>query len=181
MWLWASQNAGTISAIAAAIAAIATGAIAVLTMASVRKLHQTTTAQVLLDLTARYQAREMLDAMDALRDWEREHGADFAKKFEDAFVHRDERAVELNRHRRVVTHYFHNVIMLYRMGVIDDRAIRAIIFPFQVDFLLDVVEPIERTRVGYRDIRYMFDSYRQLYAAKPYLPSDRRFWPFSRA
>jgi hypothetical protein len=131
-------SVGAVSAVAAAVAAIATAAIAVFTMASVRKLRDTITAQALLDLTARYQAPEMLDALDALRDWERDHGADFARKFEDAIARRDERAIKLNRHRRAVTHYFHNVIMLYRLGVIDERAMIAIIFPFQVEFLLDV-------------------------------------------
>ena len=139
------------------------------------------TVQALLDLTARYRAPEMLDALEALRNWERQHGDEFARKFEDALARGDEGAVAVNRHRRTVTHYFHNVIMLYRLGVIDAQAIRTIIFPFQVEFLLDVVEPLERTRVGYRDIRYMFDTYRQLYAPQP-LPSGRlqwRFWPFS--
>lgn len=159
-------------------------AIAVFTSGSVRKLRQTTRAQALLDLTARYQSSEMFDAMTALRAWEREHGAEFAHRFEDALSKKDEKALQLNRYRRIVTHYFHNVIMLYRLKVIDEQAVKTVVFPFQVDFLLEVIEPLERTGVGYNDIRYMFDAYRQIYSLPPYSPSVRDvrwwLWPTSR-
>lgn len=138
-----------VSALTAAITAVASSAAAYAAWRSARRLGESIEAnrlaaegQVLLRLLEIYSAPEMAHALRALRQWSDKHGEGFAEAYETT-DHGSSEFHEVDAARRRVSHFFGLARRLHRSGSIRDHVAREVLAVSGTSILLDIVEPLE--------------------------------------
>ena len=153
-WTWLILVIGLL------IAAVAAGA----AWRSAKTTEKTGLAQILMQITDAYSSPEMLSGMKRLRDWKNKHRKDFAKKFADMRNDPDEypKIKDEDEARRRYSHHFYKIWLLSDRGLVNKSFVKKVAPRGQVDFLLEIIEPLEEAI----DPKYdhpTFDFFRDIY------------------
>jgi hypothetical protein len=149
-WLGIVSSIGSVGAIAAAIAA----------WRYARETRKTYHAQIVLALTESYSSPKMHDAMKNLR-WYKENTPDFMERF--ARKDLNESAMSsIDSNRRLYAHYFHRLRILLTTSTIDETFLKRIVSPDQVDFLFEIIEPLDKAANPDYDTS-TYEIFRKLY------------------
>jgi hypothetical protein len=105
----------------AAISAIGAFAAAAAAAWQVRAAIQTNQAQLYLEFSNRYNAKEINDAIIALIDWQKSTGSDFAEVFKTRFLARSPDALQVNIHRRNLNRYFLDAAKAHETKLLNPR------------------------------------------------------------
>ena len=153
-WEWSILLIGLIIAALAAVAA----------WRSARATEKTGLAQILTQITDAYSSPEMLSGMLNLRKWQNEHPKDFATKFAEMRNDKDEYAKikNLDEDRRRYSHHFYKIWLLLDRGLVNKSFVKKVAPREQVDFLLEVIKPLERA-INPKYDHSTFDFFRNIY------------------
>lgn len=99
-------------------------------------------AQLLVHFLDQYASDEMLKSFRTLRNWEKSHTAEFAKIWKKPRDEGAEEALELDKDRRRVLHYYLKARLLYERHYVSDRFVKAITRA-GLGILHEIVEPLE--------------------------------------
>lgn len=151
-WIWLISLIGSLGAVGAALAA----------WRSAKETQKTALAQIIMQITDAYSSPEMLSGMLNLRSWQQQHGLEFAKKFGET-RHTDYSKIEqIDKDRRRYSHHFHKIWLLLDSGVVSESFVKKVVSAEQVDFLLEVIEPLEEAlNPNYN--HSTFDTFRRIY------------------
>lgn len=119
--------------------------------------------QIRTHLMECFASDEMGDGMVRLQEFKRNH-IDFDKVYKKMRENKDTEAEQLNRDRRRYSHYIHKIYA--SPGKVDDEFIRSVVNIGQVEFLLNVIEPldmVEAQMIGKEYNKEMFDEFRRIY------------------
>jgi len=135
-WEWLILLIGVFVAACAAIAA----------WRSTKATERTGLAQILMQITDAYSSPEMLSGMVNLRSWKEKHPTDFADKFAEMRNDRDEYAKieQIDKDRRRYSHHFYKIWLLSDRGLVNKGFVKKVAPRDQVDFLLEIIEPLEK-------------------------------------
>ncbi len=150
-WLWLISLLGAVGAIGAAVAA----------WESAKETRKTSLAQIIMQITDVYSSPEMLEGMRNLR-WQQENVPDFAKKFGEMRNKDYSKVAPTDKARRMYAHYFHKIKLLLDTGLVTGNFVKKVVTSGQVDFLLEVIEPLEEAMNPNYD-RSMFNTFKKLY------------------
>lgn len=151
-WIWLISLIGSWGAVGAALAA----------WRSVKVTQKTASAQVLMQISDAYGSQEMLSGMINLRKWQQQHGSDFAKKFGEMRRADYSKIEQIDRDRRKYSHHFHKIKLLLNCRFVNKSFVKKVVSPGQVDFLLEVIEPLEEALNPNYD-HSTFDTFRRMY------------------
>ena len=151
-WMWLIPVIGSLGAVGAALAA----------WRSAKETQKTVLAQILIQITDAYSSPEMLSGMLNLRNWQQQHGLDFATKFGEMRRSNYSKVEPIDKDRRRYSHHFHKIRLLLDSGVVSESFVKKVVSSDQVDFLLEVIEPLERELNPSYD-HSTFDTFRRLY------------------
>jgi hypothetical protein len=98
-------------------------------------------SQVILQISTEYASRDILEAMKTLRQWKEINGENFAKAF--AEKRRNDLRWENDYFRRIISHHFYKIYQLSKSKFIDTEFLAVLLDAGRIDFLLDVLKPIE--------------------------------------
>jgi len=157
IWMWLIPLVGSLGAIGAAVAAFL----------SAKATKKTSLAQTLMQITDAYSSDEMLEGMLRLRSWQNTHPKDWAEKFAEVRNNRDEypKIEQEDKARRRYSHHFYKIWLLLDRGLVNKSFVKKVAPRGQVDFLLDIIEPLERAIDPNYD-HSTFDFFRELYHKK---------------
>jgi len=160
-WTWLVALIGSLGAVGAALAAWRSAKAA---QQSAEETRKTGLAEIIIQITDTYSSPEMLSGMIDLRSWKDRHQTDFAKKFAEMRNDRDEYAKieQLDKDRRRYSHHFHQIRIMLDSGVVNESFVKQLVSPEQVDFLLEVVQPLEEAINPNYD-HSTFDTFRRIY------------------
>ncbi len=122
-----------------AVAAMAATLIAFLTMRENRRM---VFAQVILQVTRDYASSEMLKGAKSLNQFRSKYGKRYAAVFAKGV--KEGRFIKEDNARRLFSHHFHQLRLLLDTGVLPKRFVRRIPSKYQVNYLLEMVEPLEK-------------------------------------
>ena len=154
-WVWLILLIGVFVAAIAAIAA----------WRSAKATKKTGLAQILMQITDAYGSDEMLSGMQKLRNWQRKHPTDFAEKLGEMRNDLGEYAKieEEDKARRRFSHHFYKIWLLFDRGLVNKSFVKKVAPRGQVDFLLEIVEPLEKA-INPNYGHSTFDIFRALYS-----------------
>ena len=98
-------------------------------------------SQVILQISTEYASRDILEAMKTLRQWKEINGENFAKAFAER--RRNDLRWENDYFRRMISHHFYKIYQLSKSKFIDAEFLAVLLDAGRIDFLLDVLKPIE--------------------------------------
>ena len=124
-----------------------------------------TTAQIMSSLLDEYQSDAMSKAMTGLRQFERSHRPVFQDHFLDLLQRSPDSYRPLDAKRRRVAHYFDKIYRLQRAEYIDDTFVRTVVGRDQVEFFLEVIEPLEKAVKSDYD-KSAFEYFAKLYGVE---------------
>ena len=151
-WTW------LILAIGVLIAAVATGA----AWRSAKATEKTGLAQILMQITDAYSSPEMLSGMLKLREWQTQHGQDWVKDFVDLRRSDYPKVKAEDEARRRYSHHFYKIWLLSDRGLVNESFVKRVASHEQVDFVLAVIEPLEKGINPNYD-HSTFDTFRRIY------------------
>jgi len=151
-WILIISLIGSLGAVGAALAA----------WRSAKEAQKTVLAQILMQITDAYSSPEMLSGMLNLRKWQQQHESDFVKKFGEMRRNDYSKIEQIDKDRRRYSHHFHKIRLLLDSGIVNQSFVKKIISPGQVDFLLEVIEPLEEAISPNYD-HSTFDNFRRIY------------------
>lgn len=136
-------------------------------MQSVLKLWE---SQLLLDMLREYSSDTMLEAVQTLKNWQKEYGASYKNEFAEHYRTKDLSIIPINRARQLVLSYFLRMLKLYSGGYVGESFCNIIINNYGTEVLFEVVEPFEEI-VAQLDPnkaydKDAFDNLRRLYQQK---------------
>lgn len=151
-WMWIIALIGSLGAVGAALAA----------WQSAKETQKTALAQILMQIMDAYSSPEMLSGILNLRNWQQQHGSDFSKKFGEMRRSNYSKIEQIDKDRRRYSHHFHKINRLLDSGIVNESFVKKVISPGQVDFLLEVIEPLEEALNPNYD-HSTFDTFRRIY------------------
>lgn len=134
---------------------------------AVSQMQRASQGSLLFQLFSEYSAEPMRAAMSGLFQWKDDHPTDFVEQFVTLFLKRDERAKEVDGHRRHIFRYFYNVRHFCEAGLIDPELIDDPILgnPVAAKLVLEILDPIQKAHseriVHTLYPKDLFDYYRQ--------------------
>lgn len=148
----------------AALAAIGAVIAAIGSWKSASETRKTALAQTLMQITDAYSSSEMLEGMIRLRNWKNKHPKDFAQKFAEMRKDPSKYAdiEDEDKARRRYSHHFYKIWLLFDSKLIDMEFVKKVATSGQVDFLLEIIEPLEAAINPHYDHSY-FDFFRKIY------------------
>ena len=96
---------------------------------------------------------EMRKGMMRLGDFKREYPSTFLEIFAEKLKNKDFEARELSLDSGAYFHHFRNNVFR-RFEDVDDKFIKSVVYISQVELLLDVVDPIEKTKAKLLNTQY---------------------------
>ncbi len=121
-----------------------------------------TNADIALKLTEIYSSPEMLEGMQALRNFQHKHEENFAEVFSKLRKTEYEKVKIEDHARRRYSHFFYRIRLLLDLGVLDEKYIRIIVHPDQVVFYFEVIVPMEKAIDPAYDARTE-DTFREIF------------------
>lgn len=140
-WTWLISLVGSAGAVLAASAAWLS---ARATHRSAEETQKAIFAEIATNVLDAYSSPKMLSSKRELRQWQKEHGEEFAKKFAELRPERTDKINRIDRCRRRVSHHYYKIWRLYDGNIIDEEFVKVLMTPGQLDFLIEVNEPMER-------------------------------------
>lgn len=127
-------------------------------------------SQLLLDLLREYSSDTMLEAVQTLKNWQKEYRDSYKNEFAERYRTKDLSIIPINRARQLVLSYFLRTLKLYNGGYVSESLCNIIINNYGTEVLFDVVEPFEEI-VAQIDPnksydKDAFDNLRRLYQQK---------------
>jgi hypothetical protein len=104
---------------------------------------RTAQATLYVKLQEQYASHEMRIDLRNLRSWRELHGADFANKWAKLHEQNDRDALEVDKSRRRVSHFFGAIADLYTYGLLSKTLACHFANYSGADLWFDVVEPME--------------------------------------
>lgn len=150
--MWLISLIGSSGAVGAALAA----------WRSAKETQKTVLAQILIQITDTYSSPEMLSGMLNLRKWQQQYGSNFAEEFGEMRRSDYSKIEQIDKDRRRYSHHFHKIRLLLDSGVVSKSFVKKIVSFGQVDFLLEVIEPLEGALNPNYD-HSTFDTFRRIY------------------
>ena len=133
------------AATAAFLAAHATKRAAEATQRAAEATQRAAEAGLLAGFLKDYAANEMVGALRTPRTWHEQEGADsFAANWKSRLARGDAESLAVDRARRLVTSYFHDVDRIHRAGLISLNTMQAAVDRTGLGVLFHVVENLER-------------------------------------
>jgi hypothetical protein len=132
---------------------------------SARATKKTSLGQILMEIADAYASPEMLEGMLTLRqfkDISDRSGDDFAQEFVSLRTINYQLIEEVDQGRRRYSHHFHKIRQLLDSKLVKKNFVRKVVTQEQVNFLVEVIEPLERAINPQYDHR-TFDIFRNLY------------------
>ena len=123
------------------VVAIATILLVIITYGVITATKDTIHGQILLQLSRDYASDDMLEAIRHLREWKNRHEKDFVKKFIEELD--KDFNWKYDKYRRRVSHHFYQIYLLWESRVIKDDFITILVKQGKIDFLLDVIKPLD--------------------------------------
>ncbi len=155
-WIW------LISLISIIVSALGVLGAAIGALWSARTTYKNVLAQIIIQITNTYSSNEMLSGMLKLREFQQKHGPGFAKIFKEIMDRDYAKIKHINEIRRKYSHYFRQIWLMIDTKTVKIRFIKKLIPSSQVDFLLEIIEPLEK-KLGSNYNRLMFDTFRKIY------------------
>lgn len=115
-----------------------------------------------MQITDAYSSPEMLSGMLNLRNWQQQHREDFANKFCEMRRSDYSKIEQMDKDRRRFFHHFRKIKLLLDSGVVNENFVKKVVSPGQVDFLLEIIEPLEKALDPNYDYS-TFDTFRRIY------------------
>ena len=143
------------AAVAATIAAFAA-------CMSAKAAKDASLAQIVIQLTTTYAKSEMQDGMNRLRKFKENPGVDFANEFTELKKSDKCQYDKLDDDRRRFSHYFHTLYVMLDTKVINKKFLKKIAPRGQIEFLREVIEPLEKAIDPSYDTK-MFVEFRKIY------------------
>jgi hypothetical protein len=100
-------------------------------------------ATLYLEFQEQYADHMMWRDLRNLRSWKELHGADFANKWAKLYEQNDTDALEVDKSRRRVSHFFGAIADLYKDRLLSEPLARRFANYSGADLWFDVVEPLE--------------------------------------
>jgi len=148
--------------------AIITNRIFEINREAIKVAKDTSLAQIIIQLTTAYAQPEMLAGMLNLRNFKERFEENFAGVFGQLEGSDPDYFKRLNEDRRRFSHHFSTIFLLLDTGVIDIEFLKKLVRPGtddQIDFLLEVIEPLEKEINPSYDPR-MFVRFQEIYQKK---------------
>lgn len=159
-----------ITAIGAALAAYAA-------WKSAKETKKIVLAQIINDIRDQFNSSDLGDCIKKLNNYRCHHGQDIEDQFFAglALAERPDNGIgpteeiDVDRCRRIYSHIFHKLKILLDSGCIDIIFIKKIIYRDEVDLLLNIIEPLERTKAQFIKKEFnsaTFDAFREIFRDK---------------
>jgi hypothetical protein len=134
---------------------------AIFSWRSSRVAAKTAQATLYVRLQERYASHEMRDDLRNIRSWRELHGPDCASKWAKLYEQNDHDALEVDKSRRRISHFFGTIADLYNLGLLSKPLARHFANYSGADLWFDFVEPMERELARAYDIS-QFNTMRNL-------------------
>src|SRR5260370_4084799 len=118
-------------------------------------------AALYLKFQEQYASHGMRDALRNLSSWRELHGGDFAHKWGELYEKNDTDALEVDKSRRRVSHFFGAIADLYKNGLLSKPLTCRLANYSGADLWFEVVEPLEE-QLGCDYDRSQFETLRSL-------------------
>jgi hypothetical protein len=141
---------------------IAAGA-AIAAWRSARAAEKAVSAQILMQIMDAYSSPEMLSGMIRLNEFKGTYKENFAGIFAKTRVSNYNEIKIVDEDRRRFSHHFSKIWRLFESGLVNEKVIKQVATRGQVDFLLEIIEPLEKA-INSEYNRVHFDFFRNLYS-----------------
>lgn len=148
------------------VTAIATWLSAGAAKKAAKETQKATTASLIASLVDDYSSTEMLDSMLELSSFSNQHGDNFGDEFRSLRISNYNSIRIVDRSRRRVSHFFHKIHILQKLGYLDQNSVKEVATREQIQFFRQVVEPLEAALNPNYD-RSAFESLGGLYNIEP--------------
>lgn len=118
--------------------------------------------QIILDFAKRDAEPELGVATKMLWDFKKQSGADIHVRFASLMQENKAEWEKLDDARRKVHKYFLQLMQSKQAGLITEREIIICFYRHQLDTVMEVLEPLERVKEGYRFTKPVFQEYKRL-------------------
>jgi hypothetical protein len=99
--------------------------------------------QLLLDMLREYSSDTMSEAVQTLKNWQKEYKESYKTEFAERYKTKDLSVIPLNRARQLVYGYFLRMLKLHEAGYISESFCSIICNSNGTDVLFEAVEPFE--------------------------------------
>jgi hypothetical protein len=134
---------------------------AIFSLRSISVTAKAAQATLYVKLQERYASHEMRDDLRNVRSWRELHGPDCASEWARLYDQNDADALEVDKSRRRISHFFGTIADLYRLGLLSKRLARHFANYSGADLWFDFVEPMEEELARAYD-KSQFDTMRSL-------------------
>lgn len=131
------------SVVIASFAAIGAAVAAISSLCSVKAIKTTAEAQLVIRFLDQYSEWRMLESLRILRNWKAENGTEFADEWRKALEASDDEAIEVDKARRHVSHYFYKALRLYEAGYVGSDFLKEVGKVDGINIYYDIVEELE--------------------------------------
>jgi hypothetical protein len=149
------------SAIAMPMSAIAACFAAIFSWRSTHIAKQTAKTNLALQIRNSYSSQEMFDSMVTIKHFFETHGDESIQYYLNQKEYDPEDFKNIDQHRRRFVHLYHNIRILNNAGLLDEKIIKKIVMPEEVEFLFKYVEPLDKTLPLYSTVT--FDLFQKLF------------------
>jgi hypothetical protein len=132
-----------ISVIVATVAALGAVGAAIGSFLSAKSTRVVTEAQLVLRFLDDYSEWRMLESLRLLRKWKAENGTEFAEEWRKALEAGSDEALEVDKARRHVAHYFYKALRLYESGYVRLDFLKEVGRVDGINIFYDIVEELE--------------------------------------
>jgi hypothetical protein len=128
--------------LAALMAAAAAAAAAIFTLMQAQSAKATLQTQLYLAFSTRYSDPKVGESLALLVDYYKQYPDDFADRWWQAFLEKEEVALKLEQARRIISIYFVDIGRLYEIKQIDKRMCYFLIGHFGLDVYYNICQPM---------------------------------------
>lgn len=137
-----------------------------------RSANKNLRAQIVINLTDAYSKPEFMNAMEKLRDFEQKYKPEFPAKLIEELDKKSDEGKDINESRRMVKYHYLKIFRTRKLKLIDDDFVKEHASLESVQFILEVVKPLEKVLAENFSQKYkvaikydveMFDMYLKLY------------------
>ena len=110
---------------------------------AVKSFLMVSEGQLLLDLLREYSSDAMSEAVQTLKNWQKEYKEYYKTEFAERYKTKDLSVIPLNRARQLVYGYFLRMLKLQEAGYVSESFCSIICNSNGTDVLFEVLEPFE--------------------------------------
>lgn len=152
------------------IAALGAGIAAIAALRTAKETRKIVLAQIINDIRDQFSTKQIDECINALKRYKNLH-EDIDAEFRSGLALIEQRnmevpEIEIDNYRRMYSYIFHKLAILLDGKCIDNGFIKKIIYPDEIDILLNIVEPLEKAKARFLNKDYnpkTFDTFRKLF------------------